>query len=334
MGGQWHQTEANMHINYLELKAIEFGLRIFAKNNMHVQIMCDNTTAISYINKMGGIQSVDCDELSRSIWLWCKSRNILVSAAFIPGRDNKVADEKSRKFSDNTEWMLNTSIFQAIVKAWYTPDVDLFASRINKQLNRYVSWKPDPFAEKIDVFTFRWNKGSYFIFPPFSVISKTLQKMHKDNATGILIFSIVERKAPENVTITEILNFFSLLLEESKSFSVINTAKIAISNYLHIPPYKYLSEHPAMDKYFDGLYNINPPKAKAKNVIWDVNIVFNHFKRLCNSSLLLDKQLSQKLCLFLLLLGGQQVNTIYSFTTDNMILTCTHCSATLSLVVF
>ena len=62
-GGLWDQSEADRHINYLELKAIEFGLRVFAKKGMHIRIMYA-IAAIAYINDMGGIQSVDCNRLS------------------------------------------------------------------------------------------------------------------------------------------------------------------------------------------------------------------------------------------------------------------------------
>jgi len=52
------------------------------------------------------------------------------------------------------------------------------------------------------------------------------------------------------------------------------------------------------------------------STIWDVNIVFNYFINLGTD--LTEKQLSQKLCVLLLLLGGQRVNTIHSFRIDKM----------------
>ena len=53
-GGAWLPDEKRLHINVLELKAIFLALKAFIKTkNEHVKIMCDNTTAISCINKMG-----------------------------------------------------------------------------------------------------------------------------------------------------------------------------------------------------------------------------------------------------------------------------------------
>ena len=186
-GGQWDQVEMDMHINFLELKAIEFGVKTFGLSKAHVQVKCDNTTAISYINEMGGMQSQVCNNLAKEIWLWCKSRDIWISAAFIPGKENKVADECSRVFNESIEWMLNPSIFSVIVDTWYCPDIDLFATRLNKQIERYISWRPDPFAEKIDAFSCTWNPESYYIFPPFSIISKVICKIQQDGTRGILV---------------------------------------------------------------------------------------------------------------------------------------------------
>ena len=186
-GGLWSTMECAQHINWLELKAIEIGIKSFYKKHKHIQIFCDNTTAISYINNMGGMQSQECDSLSKEIWLWCCSREVWISAAFIAGKENKVADHNSRCFNEGTEWQLNPAIFTKIIKDFYKPDIDLFASRINKQLERYVSWKPDPEAEAVDAFCLNWSTKTYYIFPPFSMISKVAAKIRKDKASGILV---------------------------------------------------------------------------------------------------------------------------------------------------
>ncbi len=56
--GIWSHDESVKHINCLELLAIHLALLSLFKNrnNIHVRIMCDNTTAVSYINEMGGMQ--------------------------------------------------------------------------------------------------------------------------------------------------------------------------------------------------------------------------------------------------------------------------------------
>ena len=62
--------------------------------------MIDNTTAICYINNMGGTHSPECNSVTKELWLWCIKRNIWLSAAHIPGIYNVIADHKSRHFKD------------------------------------------------------------------------------------------------------------------------------------------------------------------------------------------------------------------------------------------
>ena len=67
------------------------------------------------------------------------------------------------------------------------PDIDLFASRLNCQCERYVSWMPDPGAFAVDAFSLNWSGFKMYAFPPFSLISRVLQQLLRDSASGILI---------------------------------------------------------------------------------------------------------------------------------------------------
>jgi hypothetical protein len=44
----------------------------------------------------------------------------------------------SRNFTDLTEWKLKSEIFHRICNHFFQPDIDLFASRLNCQLPKYV----------------------------------------------------------------------------------------------------------------------------------------------------------------------------------------------------
>ena len=192
-GGRWNKDEYSLaesnRINYLELLAAFFGLKSFCRkySNIHVQLKIDNTTAIAYIQNMGGTKSLDCNELAKMLWQWCIQRNIWVTAAHIPGRLNIDADRESRKFQEETEWKLNHKQFQKITDCFGIPEIDIFASRLNTQLPRYVSWKPDPSSEAIDAFTLDWSENVFYAFPPFCLIGRCLQKIASDNAEGILV---------------------------------------------------------------------------------------------------------------------------------------------------
>ena len=64
--------------------------------------------------------------------------------AHIRGTENVNADTGSAQFNDATEWMVSDHAFSIVTDKFGVPDVDLFASRLNHKLPKYVSWKPDP----------------------------------------------------------------------------------------------------------------------------------------------------------------------------------------------
>eukprot|EP00794_Sanderia_malayensis_P010499 gene10499-11598_t len=188
-GGQWLPAEIQ-HINCLELQAAYFAIKSYCRNKIfkHIRIMTDNQTTVAYINHMGGTKSATCNNIAITIWNFCIQQNCWISAAHVPGVDNTIADNKSRKFHDNTEWQLLPKHFDTITNSLnFMPTVDLFASRVNHQLNRYVSWHPDPNAIVTDAFTISWTDIKFYAFPPFSIIGDTVAKIIKDGASGIII---------------------------------------------------------------------------------------------------------------------------------------------------
>lgn len=68
-----------------------------------------------------------------------------------------VADRKSRKFNDQTEWRLNSNVVNDITRLFGKPNIDLFANSLNAQVEIYCSWKPDPNASFVDAFTIDWS---------------------------------------------------------------------------------------------------------------------------------------------------------------------------------
>lgn len=188
-GGRWNQQEAPHHINYLELLAVLLTLKALCGEcaNLHIRVQCDNTTAVCYINNMGGSKSPDCNSVTKHIWDYCVEHNIWLSASHLPGCENTEADRESRHFNDHTEWKLESKIYQSITKRLGQPSIDLFASRLNKQCTVYASWRPDPDALFVDAFSANWNTFFFYAFPPFSRIGKCLEKIQANKAEGILV---------------------------------------------------------------------------------------------------------------------------------------------------
>ena len=187
--GFWSETERSFHINLLELLAALFSLKSFSKDlyDARVLLRLDNTTAISYINRMGGVQFPHLNAVALDIWQYCESKKLIVFASYIRSADNSIADAESRAKGEETEYELSQEAFREIVFTLGHPVVDLFASRLNAKCARFYSWKGDPEAERVDAFTVPWTEDFFYAFPPFSIILRTLQKIAEEGAEGILV---------------------------------------------------------------------------------------------------------------------------------------------------
>ena len=148
-GGNWTPDEAKNHINYLEMFAVFLALKSFTEqiSEKHVKVLIDNTTAVACINQMGTCHSKLNNIIVYQIWEWCISRNVWITAAYIPGKENVTADRESRISRRETEWSLNRSIFTAAIKKIGL--CPTFISRIQK----HMQWMP---------FVYR-GKTMYFI---------------------------------------------------------------------------------------------------------------------------------------------------------------------------
>ena len=190
INGRWSMGEQNMHINVLELKAIKLAIQSYLPlqhNVRHIRIKSDNTTAIAYINKKGGSHNMLLNDMAVDIWETCRAWGAVISAAHIPGAHNVLADTASREFQDAAEWSIPQRTFSKIIKIFGKPDIDLFASRLNKKLPKYVSWKPDPESTFIDAMDMSWENSFIYLFPPFSMLWPVVAKLEEDRVHRAII---------------------------------------------------------------------------------------------------------------------------------------------------
>ena len=193
MSGVWSLEEKEMHINILELKAVLFGLKTFVKDlsNMHIRVRVDNMAALHILNNMGSIKNKKLNEIAKEIWSFATHRHIWLSAEYVASQDN-IADAPSRKpVNLDAEWMLNPIDFQkAIKELGFKPNIDLFASKHNKQIEKFISYQPDPEAFWVDAFSLDWGRLDFYAFPPFNIILRVLRKIREDKAVGMVIIPI------------------------------------------------------------------------------------------------------------------------------------------------
>jgi hypothetical protein len=187
--GQWSEEESKLHINILEMKAAEFVVKAFTKDlrNIHCHLRLDNKSCVAQINKMGGTRSESLFEALEGLWHYCLDHGITITAEHLPGVLNNEADEQSRIFADVSNWKLREEYFRQINLQWGPVEIDLFADRLNAQVNQYVSWKPDPAAVQVDAFEMNWRNLKGYMFPPFCLIGRCLGKVRKEQATLVLV---------------------------------------------------------------------------------------------------------------------------------------------------
>ena len=188
--GIWPPHMASLHINLLELEAVVLALRQFSHSlsGKRILLRTDNTTVTCYINRQGGARSRPLSIRAEELLLWCQAQNISLQAKHVPGKFNTLADSLSRSHSIlQTEWTLVHSILDPIWKAWFTPQVDLFASKFSSRLPIYVSPVPDPQAWAVDAFSIPWSSLLSYAFPPIPILGKVLRKAREDNARMVLV---------------------------------------------------------------------------------------------------------------------------------------------------
>lgn len=116
-------------------------------------------TVVSHIYAMDGIYSKQLDDISVKIWNQCIKRDIVISDKYLPWCENKNTDSFSRQFADPTAWMLKHNVFSEIWKHFFSRCIyRSFASRINKQLDKFISRNFDPYANNVDAFIVSCSK--------------------------------------------------------------------------------------------------------------------------------------------------------------------------------
>lgn len=187
--GAWPKTWTEASSNLRELAAVWEALKELspALQGKDVRILSDNTTTVAYLNKQGGTKCRSLCRLTAKIFAWAEGNIRSLSAVHLKGIDNIAADFLSRITLQKGEWSLNPDIFAKITEKFGLPQIDLFASSQNHQVQAFYSLchKDRPLA--VDAFSQPWSQGLLYAFPPFSLIPRVLMKIQRDKAKVILI---------------------------------------------------------------------------------------------------------------------------------------------------
>ena len=106
--------------------------------------------------------SKSCNDLAFDIWSWSVKKGIWLSASYVPGVENNIADLKSRYFYGNKEWSLNPYMFEKVCEKFGKPEIDFFTARLKAKCERSVSFKPDQNEFSVDALTNKeWSLNPY-----------------------------------------------------------------------------------------------------------------------------------------------------------------------------
>ena len=142
---------------------------------------------VACVGKGGSARSKPCELELEAIWEASEGLNMLLTIRFCPGVENTEADWASHVFTDAGEWSLDECTINSIFNELGTPDRDMFAARDNKQLDRFISREFDKYACGTDALSLNWANTNGLFFPPFSCLSRVLQKLREERPTDILI---------------------------------------------------------------------------------------------------------------------------------------------------
>ncbi|KAF7246596.1 Tyrosine recombinase XerD [Varanus komodoensis] len=111
----------------------------------------------------------------------------MMLAVHLAGTDNVEADALSRQMSTTHKWELDRVVCNQLFQLRGQPDIDLFATRLNRLYGLFCSRVGLGLDSRGDALMIDWNNLFFYAFPPIPLLMKVVSKIVHDNATGILI---------------------------------------------------------------------------------------------------------------------------------------------------
>ncbi|XP_046545628.1 uncharacterized protein LOC124255761 [Haliotis rubra] len=115
-----------------------------------------------------------------------------------------------------------------------------------------------------------------------------------------------------------VIEFLTSLYEKGCGYSVINTARSALSSVLCLPNGVPIGQHVLVKRFLRGVFNCRPALPRYKQT-WDVKVVLDYIEEKGSNTELTLKELSLKMTMLLALVTGQRSQTLRYLSIDNMI---------------
>ena len=139
-------------------------------------------------------QQAGRDSLPHLAVLNCRSFPLVrVSEHNSPGKTHSRLSERDSRppissEPANTDRVVPTPRYrEPYLQALGTPEIDMFATLSNSHLPRFMSPVPEPRALAVDALSQDWQGRSMYMFPPFPLLSKVMQKLRSTQVAEVIL---------------------------------------------------------------------------------------------------------------------------------------------------
>lgn len=152
-----------------------------------VQVFSDNTTAVCYLNKQGGVVSKSLCCLALTLWDFCLTHSRTPIATHLPGTEHTIADAVSRGALSTHELTVTMTSIQAAFLLWGTLKIDVFATAKNKKCHLFCTRGGKDPRSLGDGLLLDWTGKFLYMFPPLPLIPQVLKKFKLERPRCILV---------------------------------------------------------------------------------------------------------------------------------------------------
>ena len=137
--------------------------------SLRMPAMCDDSMVVAYINQQGGTVSRSLCSLASRLPRWSESLDLHLNTRYLPGKSYVLADLLNRRDQViGAAWSLHLQVVTTLLRAWHSPSLALFMTRLTVVLPLCCSLIPDPRAVFEDAFRLPWATWVCTHFHPSS----------------------------------------------------------------------------------------------------------------------------------------------------------------------
>ena len=185
--GVWTEKERELHINVLETLGAVNVVEALLPPDTTAAHYIDNTTAVAYVRNFGGTKSKGSCEKALRYWDIVLGRGCWVTPSHIAGKNNIMADYFSRHTIEHHEYGLVQEVFDRVVRHFFRPRFDLFASKFLHVTDKWASFCLTQEATAGDAFLMKEWPDKAFIFPPVPLVNEVVARLARQDGDFILV---------------------------------------------------------------------------------------------------------------------------------------------------